>query len=208
MEFLNYKAAVAELRPVGLVEIIEDAPDDPHSGSDATDLVRFTLEPNAKGVKAVHSAAIGVSKALAACADEVDETTSIPSAEPLAQLVEDVLHKHKVTEAMVIPVGKWRAVCDLLAMELAADESWQDIDAEASLHLNSRNPLLLTTRDFHIIPKMLEALRRATSDDTTGAHDLSIVAAGVGLILEFRPTGALLMVATNPSFCAELTEMV
>ncbi len=206
MEFLNYKAAVAELRPSGLVEIVEGAPADPDGN--ASDLVRFTLEPNSKGVKAVHSAAIGVSKALSACADEVDGTTAISSAEPLAQLVEDVLHKHKVTEAMVIPVGKWRALCDLLAIELADDQSWQDIDTEASLHLNSRDPLLLTTRDFHILPKMLEALRRATSDDATGAHDLSIVAAGVGLVLEFRPSGALLMIATNPSFCAELAEMV
>lgn len=206
MEFLNYKAAVAELRPAGLVEIVEEAPGSPER--DATTLVRFTLEPNAKGIKAVHSAAIGVASALRACADEVDDTTTIPGAEPLAQLVEDVLHKHKVTEALVIPVGKWRAISDLLALELANDQSWLDIDAEASLHLNSRDPLFLTTRDFHIIPRMLEALRRATPDDASGEHDLSIVAAGVGLVLEFRPSGALLMVATNPSFCAELAGMV
>jgi hypothetical protein len=206
VEFLNYKAAVAELRPSGLVEIVEETPGS--SERDATTLVRFTLEPNAKAVKAVHSAAIGAPNALRACVDEVDETTSIPSAEPLAQLVEDVLHKHKVTEALVIPVGKWRAISDLLALELADDQSWQDIDAEASLHLNSRDPLFLTTRDFHVIPRMLEALRRAAPDDASGEHDLSVVAAGVGLVLEFRPSGAVLMIATNPSFCAELAGMV
>jgi hypothetical protein len=55
---------------------------------------------------------------------------------------------------------------------------------------------------------MLEALRRAAPDDASGEHDLSVVAAGVGLVLEFRPSGAVLMIATNPSFCAELAGMV
>lgn len=206
MEFLSYKATVAELRPSGLVEV-PVAP--PHGTPDeAGDLLRLTLEANGKTIKTVHRAAIGAEAALRRC-EGVDPSTAIDNApDALPQLAEDLLHKHKVHEALVIPVGKWRAVCDLLAFELAGDESWQDIDTEAALHLNSRDPLLLTPRDFHILPTMLGALARATPDDETGEHDLSIVAAGVGMILEFRPSGALVLTSANPSFCAELAAMV
>ncbi len=199
MEFLNYKATLAELRPAGLVDIPE---------GDSEAIVRFSLESNGKSVKAAHRAAIG-SEAALKHAGAVETATAVPDpAESLPQLVEDLLHKHKVNEALIIPVGQWRAVCDLLAIELAADPSWQDIDAEASLHLNTRDPLLITPRDFHIIPSMLGALIRATPDDASGEHDLTFVAAGVGMVLEFRTSGALVMTAANPSFCAEMAEMV
>src|SRR5690606_23716183 len=148
---------------------------------------------NGKSVKAAHRAAIGAAAALKHAGAVETATTISDPAECLPQLVEDLLHKHKVNEALVIPVGYWRAVCDLLAIELATDTSWQDIDAEASLHLNTRDPLLITPRDFHIIPVMLRALLRSTPDDTSGEHDLTFVAAGVGMVLEFRTSGALVM---------------
>ncbi len=199
MEFLNYKATLAELRPSGLVDIPE---------GDSESLVRFSLASNGKTVKSTHRAAIGARAALDR-AGAVETATVIPHpAESLPQLVEDLLHKHKVNEALVIPVGQWRAVCDLLAFELAADTSWQDIDAEASLHLNTRDPLLITPRDYHIIPLMLGALIRATADDASGEHDLTFVAAGVGMVLEFRTCGAVVMTSANPSFCAEMAQMV
>jgi hypothetical protein len=199
VEFLNYKATLAELRPSGLVEIPE---------GDNEALLRFSLASNGKTVKATHRAAIGSEAALAHAGAVETATTIADPAESLPQLVEDLLHKHKVNEALVFPVGHWRAVCDLLAYELAADTSWQDIDAEASLHLNTRDPLLITPRDYHIIPLMLGALIRSAPDDASGEHDLTFVAAGVGMILEFRTSGAVVMTAANPSFCAEMAAMV
>ena len=198
MEFLSYKATMAELRPAGLVEI-------PETNDEA--IVRFSLEPNGKSVKSVHRGAIGAGDALAHARDVETRTSVDRAGDALPRLVEDLLHKHKVKEALVIPVGHWRAVCDLLAFELASDPSWQDIDAEASLHLNTRDPLLLTPRDFHVIPLMLGALARASAEVDGGEHDLTLVAAGVGMLLEFRPSGALIMTSANPSFCAELADM-
>ncbi|MGP1309643.1 MAG: hypothetical protein ACTS27_05545 [Phycisphaerales bacterium] len=201
MEFLNYKATLSELRPSGLV---------PDQSSEGDSIVRLTFAPGNAGAKspAPRRAAVGSAAALEHCG-QVDARHEIADpAATLPDLVESLLHKHKASEALFVPVGKWRAICDVLALELANDPSWQDVDAEAALHLNSHDPLLLTPRDFHVVPTMLSALLRAAPDDPSGEHDLTIVAAGVGMLLEFRPAGALVMTAANPSFVAELDEMV
>lgn len=211
MEFLNHKATLAELRPAGLVEvpISGGGGESPGAGANGADgPVRLSLDANGKSVKSVHRAALGLKRALAACDDDLDSSTPIDDRDALPRVIENLLHKHRVNEALVIPVGKWRSVCDVLAFELASDPSWQDVDAEASLHLNTRDPLLLTPRDFHIVPTMLGALMRAAPDDGSGEHDLTIVAAGVGMLVEFRASGAVVLTAANPAFCDELAEMV
>lgn len=193
MEFLSAKELFPEFRAAGVVEVPSDG------------LLRFDMRPSDKPAREVHHAAVGSKAALARLG--VEGVTVDRASERLPGLVEDILHKHRVAEVFIVPVGQWRDVCDTLSMELASDESWLEIDADAALHLNTRDPLALSTRDFHILPLMLGALCRAAGDDSSGRHDMTILAPGVGIVLEFSPAGTLRMAAANAVFCEELVEM-
>lgn len=193
MEFLSAKELFPDLRAAGVVEVASEG------------LVRFDLEPSSKPIREVHRGVVGSERALTRAG--LDGTRVADASERLPALVEDLLHKHRVAEVYIVPVGLWRNVCDTLSFELSSDESWLEIDADAALHLNTRDPLALSTRDFHVLPTMLGALCRAASDDSSGAHDMTIIAPGVGMVLEFSPSGLLRMAAVNAVFCEELAEM-
>lgn len=193
MEFLSAKEVFDVCRAAGVVEVASDG------------LVRFDLRSSEKPAREVHHAVAGSRAALTRLGVEGVEVGDASGRLP--GLVEDILHKHRVAEIFIVPVGRWRDVCDTLALELASDESWLEIDADAALHLNTRDPLALSTRDFHILPTMLGALCRAAADDESGRHDMTILAPGVGMVLEFSPAGSLRMAAANAVFCEELAEM-
>ncbi len=104
----------------------------------------------------------------------------------LGERIEDILHASGIAEAAIIPFGPWRGVLDLAAFELAADEQWQDIDAEAALHMNGRDPLALLADHFHIVQTMIRSI---VEHGETPGECLTIVASDAPLIAEARTDG-------------------
>ncbi len=114
----------------------------------------------------------------------------------LPDFIDNILHRCHLAEVVLIPVGTWGAIVNLAAFDLAADDAWLEVDAEASLHQNTRNPLSVGSRDLHLAPVLTRSLlANADSDE----HDLTIAATGMPLLLEFSGKhGRLLIWSNNP----------
>ena len=89
------------------------------------------------------------------------------------QLAEDLIHTLHLDEVLLIPARTWGSVVNLIAYELAEDESWLSVDAEASLHQNGRDPLQLGPPDLSLVTAMCEALMKHGENEDA---DLCIVA--------------------------------
>ena len=108
------------------------------------------------------------------------------SPEALPQRIEDVLHATGIAEAAIIPRAQWRDILDLAAFELATDEHWQDIDAEAALHMNGRDPLALLPDRFHIVQTMVKSIIEHGDSEK---ESLAIVASDAPITVEVRADG-------------------
>ena len=194
VEFLDYKEYVGELRAGHVV------------ASDEGDLVRFRVDASGKGGAQVHAllfAPVSFKKA------PDDGATHIATpADSLPQRLDALIHAARLSEVAVVPAGLWRTVMDLVAYELATDESWLDVDTEASLHLNTRDPLLLTPPDLHILRTLAGALLNAVQSAGGGepAQDLSIVTPGSALVFELDHRGAIRVQCANATLAEHLAE--
>ncbi len=104
----------------------------------------------------------------------------------LPQRIEDVLHASGIAEAAIIPRGQWRDILDLAAFELATDEHWQDIDAEAALHMNGRDPLAILPHRFHIVQTMVKSI---IENGDSEKESLAIIASDAPITVEVRHDG-------------------
>jgi len=176
VEFFDYKRACQELKGIGIV---------PDAQGEA---IRFTLE---KGPSAEDDAAAIVIGDASAAEDAPDGATHAKAEKDrIPQLAEDLVHVLHLDEVLIVPVKKWGGVVNLVAFDLAGDESWLSIDAEAAVHQNSHDPLQLGPPDMSLVPGMCKALMEHGEDDDA---DLTIVATGAPLIIEFRHQGALIV---------------
>lgn len=122
--------------------------------------------------------------------------------ERLPELTEGLIHSNHITEVVLIPVASWKAIIDLVAFDLATDESWLEIDAEASLHQNSHDPLFVGGRDLHLVRAILTSL---LANGESPDADLAILAVGSPMIFEFRCEGALKVICPNVAIADEMT---
>ncbi|MFG0274446.1 MAG: hypothetical protein ACF8QF_05265 [Phycisphaerales bacterium] len=176
MEFFDYKRACKELKAIGIV---------PDADGEA---VRFTLQKVPQVVPDVHAIVFGD----ASLAEDAPDGAASASVEKdrIPQLAEDLVHTLHLDEVLLVPVRKWGAVVNLVAFDLAEDESWLSIDAEAAVHQNSHDPLQLGPPDLSLVTAMCTALMTHGESDEA---DLTIVATGAPLTLEFRHAGALIV---------------
>lgn len=174
MEFFDYKRACQELKGLGIL------PDEQGES------VRFTLGQHDDGDSA--AIVIGDTSLIADPPAGADHTPG--EREQIPQLAEDLIHMLHLDEVFIIPVKQWGGVVNLVAFDLAEDESWLSIDAEAAIHQNSHNPLQIGPHDMGLIPSLCRALMEHGENDEA---DLTIVATGAPLIIEFRHQGALLV---------------
>lgn len=171
MEFLPYQDALATLEGNG-VHVVEES-----------DLVRLELRSERAGSMPMGDVVhIVVGPNAASEASDGEHAVAV-SLERVGEAIESIVHAAHLSEAVMIPAGQWRDVLDLVAFSLAGDEDWSDIDAEAALHQNSRDPLGLHQRQRHVVGKLVSALLENATDPR---HGLSITALDAPIVIEIR----------------------
>lgn len=123
----------------------------------------------------------------------------------LPGLVEHVLHLLHIDQIVLIPVGKWRNVFDAVAFSLASNEAWQEMDATATVELNTRDPLLCEPADFHTLIALIEAL---LNDADKPEQGLMMVPSAAPVLLEVVPDGAVRITLANQTLADELTDVL
>ena len=106
----------------------------------------------------------------------------------LHKVVEHIIHLLHLHQVLLIPVGRWRKVFDAVAFSLAKNEDWQEIDATATVELNTRDPLLCEPADFHTLVALIQAL---VQDADSPDQGLMFLATGSPVLVEVVPDGAV-----------------
>ena len=119
----------------------------------------------------------------------------------VAQLIQ-VLHMPQI---LLVPVGKWRKVFDAVAFSMASNEDWQEVDAAATVELNSRDPLVCEPGDFHVV----EELIRAILNDAEGPDQgVILTTTAAPMTVEIVPDGAIRLSLGNPVLADEVVETI
>lgn len=122
----------------------------------------------------------------------------------VASALEAVLHKLHLAPLHLIPVGRWREIFDAVSFELAAHDRWQEIDAQASLEQNSRDPLRCEARDLHMLREVVRAL--LANGEGGAAQALTIVATGQLLVVRVEPGRPLELHVGNAGVADQLRD--
>jgi len=191
VEFLDFNEAVKELKAMGVV--------DTASG----DHVRFGLEISPPHVQEVHEVVL-VSDGAEVETGENARRIDV-SREALPELTERLIHGNHMTEVVLVPVSSWKAIIDLVAFDLATDETWLEIDAEASLHQNTHDPLFMGGRELHLVKIILTSL---LASGESPESDLLILAVGSPMVFQFQCNGVLKVVCPNAAIADEMASSV
>lgn len=178
MEFLPYNETLQSLAEQGVYAQARG------------DLVRFALraEKNSTNpVGQVQQIQLGPD---AHRASSVTRSITLP-VDQLGRAVEELVHGAHMAMPVMIPVGQWRDVFDLVAFELAGDEVWDEVDAEAALHQHTRDPLGLHQKQRHVLSKIVDALLATASEEK---HDLTIAALDTPVLIEVLHCGQIRLV--------------
>ena len=127
----------------------------------------------------------------------------IVDAERLSGVVDDIIHKLRLRQVLLFPIGKWRDVFDAVAFSLAGNEDWQEVDAAAAVELNGRHPLFCEAGDFQTVSALTEALLR---DAETPNQGLMLTTTTTPLLVEIVPTGAIRVSLGNEALADEILE--
>ena len=189
MEFVNEQEVLSILKDLGI------APEEEPAGDDEDQLVHLRLKDSAKIVRVFLSTP-------GSSASPRDGARTIESdVERIAQIVEDTLVQMHLSEALMIPVGKWRKVFDCVAFSLAENEAWTEIDATASVELNRRDPLLCRPSDFHTLRALVQALLQ---DADQPDQNLMITTTAAPVLIEVLADGAVQINVGNEVLAEEL----
>lgn len=123
--------------------------------------------------------------------------------EKLPQVVEHVIHLLNLHQVLLVPVGKWRKVFDAVAFSLAGNEHWQEVDASATVELNTRDPLLCEPGDFHTLIALIQALLKDADSPEQG---LNFVSTASPVLVELVPDGAVRMSLGTQVLADEVAE--
>lgn len=123
-------------------------------------------------------------------------STRIPCpAERLAAALEAVLHKLRLAPLYIVPVGTWRSIFDIVTFGLAANEQWQEIDAQASVEQNTRDALVCGPRDFHTVRELVRVL--LADGEPHASQALTIIATGQALVARAEPKSPVRIVVAS-----------
>jgi hypothetical protein len=120
-------------------------------------------------------------------AGDGDERVPCPP-DRLAATLEAVLHHLHVHPVHVVPRTSWRAVFDVVSFGLAAHTRWQEIESQASVELNTRDPLVCAQGDLHTLRELVRVLLADGSEgDDAAAQGLVVIATGQPLVAKVEP---------------------
>lgn len=186
MEFVSFEEVVDLLDDYG----IEQRPEGP-------DCIHLRMAEG-EGVVHVHlGCAQTKAKPLAGA------TTVKIEKENLPKVVEHIIHLLHLNQAVLVPVGKWRRVFDAVAFSLAQNEDWQEMDATATVELNTRDPLLCEPADMHTLIALIQALLQDAESPDQG---LTLIATASPVLMEVVPDGAVRISLGSQVLADELTE--
>lgn len=123
----------------------------------------------------------------------------------LAGTIEHVIYRLHLAQIVLVPVGKWRNVFDAIAFSMASNEDWQEIDAAATVELNTRDPLLCDASDF---PLLIELVNALLNDAESPEQGLYMLTGGVPLLIEVIPNGAVNISIGSPQVADEIDDIV
>lgn len=189
VEFVEQSEVAALLRDIGLSSVPE--------GDDKI-FLRLDSEVPGESVVRVHVVASDVDVA-------ADEGASVVTVEhdQIAATVNTVVNRLHLDQALLIPIGKWRNVFDAVAFGLAENEEWQEVDAMASVELNSRDPLLCGPADFGTLQALIEAIYRDAEEEGQG---FMITSTSSPVLVMIVPEGAARLTFGSQVIADEATE--
>lgn len=197
MEFVRFDSACDELKHFGVAPIADDESD----GS----VLRFAMRSVPKVTPRVLSVVVRAEDVPDDANSDDGAVVVRTSRDRLPEIAESALHMMHLDEVMLIPTGTWGDIINLVAFDLATDEVWLSIDAEASLHQTRRDPLVLGAAEMSLVATMGTSLLKNGEDDRT---NLTIAATGAPLLLEFSCKGVLRVWCAHEEVRDHLTELV
>ena len=90
---------------------------------------------------------------------------------------------------------------DVVTPALADNEQWMAIDSEATVELNTRDPLVCELRDLHLLRAVVDAILGSRE---TLEQGISIAAVRAPLLVEVEPAGGVLLTIGNESLADEV----
>lgn len=132
------------------------------------------------------------------------EVRKVPRA-AMPSIIEGIVHKLRLDPLLLIPVGRWREIFEVVSFGMAENEVWKAVDQMASVELNTRDPLLLGPGDHHT---MCDLLRVLLADGTKDSQGLSIAATGTRILMELLPSGQMILFLGNPHMASQVTEVL
>ena len=133
--------------------------------------------------------------------DVVDAEVLEVSRSQAGEVLEHILHKLHLAPMLILPIGKWRPVFDVVTPVLTDNEQWMAIDSEATIELNTREPLVCELRDLHLLRALVDAI---LGHAETLEQGISIAALQAPLLVEVEPAGGVLLTIGNESLADEV----
>ena len=122
----------------------------------------------------------------------------------LVKTLEHILRVLGLQQVAAMPIGKWRKVFDAVAFSLANNHAWQEMDATATVELNTRDPLLCEPADMHLLMEMIGAL---LNDAESPDQGLMFVAITSPVLVEVVPAGAIRISLGSQALADEACEV-
>lgn len=188
MEFLDFDRAWRTLSEEDVVTLNGDAPAD-------LDALQIDYDERRSAHRTIFSTRPGHEPDVAEA-----EILEIPR-ERAGEVLEHILHKLHLAPLLMLPIGRWREVFDVVTPVLADNEQWMAIDSEATIELNTRDPLICELRDLHLLRAVVDSV--LMHSETLG-QGLSIAAVQAPLLVEVEPAGGVLLTIGNEGLADEV----
>lgn len=166
MQFLPHNTALVALARHGIAEVAEG---DHHR-------LRY---PKDAGARCIVFGPARTGDPAGATALRVLPTTP----DKLGESTDHLLHRAHAGDVLVFPARPWRYVLDAAVFELVKDPLWLDIDADATMHQNARDPLMVPPKGRHLVRALVTAVMSA---EASSDLDLCLGAPESGLLVDVR----------------------
>ncbi len=188
MEFVQFEEAWRLLRAVGVEE-----------ASRTESELRLAL------VEGPQSACIDIASTDHPDANRLPEDMPRVDRSVLPSVVEAIIHKLHLTAAYVVPVGHWRQLFDAVAEGMASNEKWRSTDSEATIELNTRDPLQFLPADFHTLRDLVGCVLTSGTDAT---HGIAIATTGSPILVEIMPRGEVTIYTGRADLAHVVTDLI
>ncbi len=138
------------------------------------------------------------------CGGDSDTRCFEMNTETLVTSIVAAVHKIHEGRTLMIPVGKWRSVFDVVAFSMAIDESWQEFDASATIKLNTRDPLLFESGDEQTLVELIKSLMTYGESQEQGVF---LIPVGAPLLIHIQPDGPVKFWFGNSVLADEVLEV-